>query len=290
MRDSQTPPYHTDPRRFRDALAFTEANTRFRALLIEKDYYCSLVLRDLAPLFQGTLVFKGGTSLSKVHSDFFRLSEDLDFSVSVSAAASAGDRRRAAEPFKALFSDLAARPGWFRVAETLAGHNQSRQYNARLAYTSVVTGQDEHLKVEVGIREEVLLPAQRLPAKTLLVDPSSGGPALAPFEVQALALQEAYAEKVRAALTRRDPAIRDFFDVDNAVQGKLLDPLNTEFIELLKRKLSATRDPVDLSGPRVEELRAQLDPQLRPVLREVDYDAFVLDRVVELLLKVAASA
>jgi predicted nucleotidyltransferase component of viral defense system len=287
MSDADTSPYHRDPRRFRDALAYSEASRQFRALLIEKDYYCSLVLKELEPLFGAELVFKGGTSLSKVHSDFVRMSEDLDFSISVSPNASPGKRRRAANSFKALFADLVSRSDCFKVAAPLTGHNQSRQYNVRLAYQSAVTGQDEFLKIEVGLREEVLYPPERLAARTLLADPNTDEAVLAPFSVQVLTRQEAYAEKVRAALTRTTPAIRDFFDVDNAVQGGLISPLDEVFVELLERKLSVTKDPVDLSSARVEKLRNQLDAQLRPVLRQADYDAFLLDRVVALLERVA---
>jgi hypothetical protein len=92
---------------------------------------------------------------------------------------------------------------------------------------------------------------------------------------------------VRAALTRREPAIRDFFDVDNAVQGGILDPLDEVFVELLQRKLSVTADPVNLSPAREAALQAQLVPELRPVLRQIDYDAFQLERVIDLLKQVA---
>jgi Nucleotidyl transferase AbiEii toxin, Type IV TA system len=78
-----SPWYHEDLPRFRGALTLTEAETGFSSRLIEKDYYCSLLLDDLPGPFQQGLVFKGGTCLSKVHAEFFRLSEDLDFCISV---------------------------------------------------------------------------------------------------------------------------------------------------------------------------------------------------------------
>jgi hypothetical protein len=43
--------YHDDPERFRICLTFTEAHTGFSARLIEKDYYCTLVLRELPRRF-----------------------------------------------------------------------------------------------------------------------------------------------------------------------------------------------------------------------------------------------
>src|SRR6266516_3413151 len=101
-----TPLYHEDSDRLRAALLFTSAESGFSARLIEKDYYCSVLLHDLASLFEQGLVFKGGTCLSKVHAEFFRLSEDLDFAVSVSADASASERRGVVSPFKEHFATV----------------------------------------------------------------------------------------------------------------------------------------------------------------------------------------
>ncbi|WP_165225258.1 hypothetical protein [Aquisphaera insulae] len=54
------PGFHADPQRFREALSRTEAETGFSARLIEKDYFCTLILGDLTPMFDLGLVFKGG--------------------------------------------------------------------------------------------------------------------------------------------------------------------------------------------------------------------------------------
>jgi predicted nucleotidyltransferase component of viral defense system len=288
MSDATTPPpYHDDSKKLLDALRLAESVTGFVARLIEKDYYCSVVLQDFGELFRDGLVFKGGTSLSKVHAEFFRLSEDLDFSVSVSPDASRGVRRKAVEPFKNHFAGVTARLACFKVADALVGHNDSRQYTARLAYRSAVTGEDEFLKIEVGLREEILVPAVDLPARTLLVDPNTRAATVPSFNVRVLTLQEAYAEKVRAALTRRDPAIRDFFDVDNAVQTKLLEHLEPNFLGLVAKKLAVTADPIDTSLTKVNALKTQLEAQLKPVLRTADYEAFALDRAIATLEAVA---
>jgi predicted nucleotidyltransferase component of viral defense system len=67
---------------FREALRFTAAETGFIQRLIEKDYFCTLVLQHLCTS-DATLTFKGGTCLAKIHAGFYRLSEDLDFSISM---------------------------------------------------------------------------------------------------------------------------------------------------------------------------------------------------------------
>jgi hypothetical protein len=53
-----------------------------------------------------------------------------------------------------------------------------------------------------------------------------------------LSLREAYAEKLRAALMRDEPAIRDFFDVDQAISAGRLDLTDSRLIQLVREKLS----------------------------------------------------
>jgi predicted nucleotidyltransferase component of viral defense system len=282
--------YHDDVRLFRDSLTFTEAQSGFSARLIEKDYFCTLILADLSGRFERALVFKGGTCLSKVHAEFFRLSEDLDFCVATPSDATKSDRRQAAAVIKERFSDVPGRLTWLEVAIPFTGYNNSRQYNGRLAYRSAVTHEREFINVEVSLREEVILPSEHLPARTLLRDPQSAQPALPPVDVYVLQRAEAYAEKIRAALTRPEPAIRDFFDIDHALQCALIDHRNPELLALVAKKLSvAANDPVDLSESKLATLQGQLTTQLRPVLRAADYDVFVLERAFAALKEIMAS-
>jgi len=280
--------YHEDSRRFRDALTRTASETGFREQLIEKDYYCSVLLKDLEVLFGQGLVFKGGTCLSKVHAEFSRLSEDLDFGMSVKPDAPRRHRRRAADPNKRHFADLVDRLPFYAEVMALTGQNNNKQYNGKLAYRSLVTGEYESIKIEVSLREEVLLLPEQLAARTMLIDPLTNAAALTPIVVRVLSLREAYAEKTRAALTRRDPAIRDFFDIDNAVRKGLLEQGAPEFLSLVSKKLALTEDSVDTSTQRIEILARQIETQLKPVLRSADYEGFALDRVVTLLREVVA--
>jgi len=97
---------HEDPVLFREAVSFTSAETRFLTRLIEKDYFCTILLEYLAANV-GRLVFKGGTCLAKVHADFYRLSEDLDFVIPVSISTSRSERRDLTAGLKtASFSGL----------------------------------------------------------------------------------------------------------------------------------------------------------------------------------------
>jgi len=60
---------HKDLSLFREAVNFTTVETEFASRLIEKDYFCTVLLAYLAAI-DDRLVFKGGTCLAKVHADF----------------------------------------------------------------------------------------------------------------------------------------------------------------------------------------------------------------------------
>jgi len=110
----------------REAIRYTAAETGFSARLIEKDYFCSVALEYLAGEC-GSLTFKGGTCLSKIHGSFYRLSEDLDFSIPTAVDSARGERRRSAEPLRQALGRVEERLPGFRVAETLRGRGATTQ-------------------------------------------------------------------------------------------------------------------------------------------------------------------
>ena len=272
--------YHEDAEFFRVAVAFTEAQTGFNARLIEKDYFCSLLLHGLQGAFARGLVFKGGTSLSKIHCDFYRLSEDLDFAVSVPVDSTRSVRSKAAKPFGKHVESLTTGDAGFTLCRPLRGHNNSTQYTTEIEYQSIIMGQSERIKLEISVREPILETPKSLPCRLLLRDPFRGKTILASIPINALSLRETYAEKLRAAMTRREPAIRDFYDIDYAMQKGLINLEESGFVDLVRRKLSIPgNDAVDMSLDKAEILTRQLHTQLRPVLRENDYTSFDLPGV-----------
>jgi len=96
------------PLDLREAIRFTGEETGFAPRLIEKDYFCSVILEALAEA-DVPLVVKGGTCLAKVHSGFFRLSEDLDFSIPTAPGSTRSDRSRAIAPVKEVIAALPTR-------------------------------------------------------------------------------------------------------------------------------------------------------------------------------------
>src|SRR5207248_2586046 len=95
------------------------------------------------------LVFKGGTCLTKVHSELYRLSEDLDYTIPVAAGTRRTERSRRADQVKTALSRLSKAVPVFRLIAAMKGANNSTQYLAVIGYDSILGQQEETIKVEV---------------------------------------------------------------------------------------------------------------------------------------------
>jgi len=290
MSAAKTPPItvHEDANLFREALRFTAAQSGFMERLIEKDYFCTVLLAYLNATAGADLVFKGGTCLTKVHSELYRLSEDLDYTIPAPFGISRSERSRRVEGVKVALSQVKQSLPAFRVVEPLRGANNSTQYVAIMAYSSMISRKDETIKIEVSLREPLLMPIVQGHARTLLLNPVSNTAIVSPISLSNIAKTEALAEKFRAALSRRDVAIRDFYDIDHAVRRGGLRPKSAELIGQVKQKVAVPgNDPVNVSDGRLAALRTQIEHQLRPVLREEDFAEFDLDRAFKIVAEVA---
>ena len=269
---------HEDAARFRAAVNATAGATGFPPRLVEKDYFCTVLLQYLAPVGR-VLVFKGGTCLAKVHAGFYRLSEDLDFVIPTPVGASRAERSRRARSLRGLLDGIEGKVSGVRVGRAIQGANDSTQYTAVLRYESLLREVEGTIAFEVGLREPLLTPAVQGEAETLLLNPVSGSRLIPAVNVLCLSREETLAEKIRAALCRREVAIRDFYDTDHAVRRlgiRLDDP---QLVGLVRQKLAVPgNDPPDVSPARLDALRAQVETELMPVLRAADFAAFDLDR------------
>ncbi|MCK5849875.1 MAG: nucleotidyl transferase AbiEii/AbiGii toxin family protein [Kiritimatiellae bacterium] len=274
------PPFlHEDADYFRSCIAFTAREQGFDSNLVEKDYFCSLVLASLSGV-EGDFVFKGGTCFGKVFLNFFRLSEDLDFSISLPYTAKRSQRRKAIAVYKSALVALPEQLPGIELGKALIGRNESRQYVAVVEYASLITPGKGRIKIDIGLREELLAVPSRCLVQTLLVDSVTGVDVLPPFHFLCIDQQEAWAEKTRAALCRRKPAIRDFFDMDYALREGNVNLRSSAFLALVQRKVMVPgNDPVTLSPERKASLELQTQTELRPVLRSRDFEQFDLDRI-----------
>lgn len=169
-------------------------------------------------------------------------------------------------------------PG-FKLIKPLQGANNSTQYVAVIGYASLLDEQLEPIRVEIGLREPHLTETVTGQAKTALLNPLDGQDLVDACPARCLSYQETVAEKLRAAVCRREIAIRDYFDVDYIVQNNEFNLWDDNLIALLKQKIAIPgTGAINLSEQRLAQLDKQLDAQLRPVLRANDFSSFELER------------
>ena len=73
---------HKNKEQFREAIVRTAEDAGIVAEAVEKDYYVSMILREMSEILP-FLVFKGGTSLSKCYGVIKRFSEDIDLTTDI---------------------------------------------------------------------------------------------------------------------------------------------------------------------------------------------------------------
>jgi predicted nucleotidyltransferase component of viral defense system len=278
---------HEDVSLFQEAVNLTAARTGHSAQLIEKDYLCSVMLAYLA----GTdgLVFKGGTCLSKVLLGFHRLSEDMDFAFSLPCKTGGKTRSETIAPLKKLLSAINKELLIFKGHDSLRGSNNSCQYNGAVRYRSLLSGVTEQIAIEVSLREPLLTPVVTGSAKSILLNPVTEKPFVAEVPFSCISLQEALAEKVRAALTRREVAVRDFYDLHHVMKHTAFNYQQKSFLKLVRQKLATPgTDPVNTTSQKLSELRRQVETRLKPVLRPMDLERFDLDEAYALTTEIAA--
>lgn len=96
---------HTDKESFKTIIEATSMHYALQGFQIEKDYYVSLFLSEIAKRAIDMVVFKGGTSLSKSFEVIDRFSEDIDLAVRFNSKlkVTASERKK----MKTLIVDIA---------------------------------------------------------------------------------------------------------------------------------------------------------------------------------------
>ena len=84
---------HTNDELFEDAIKNTSENFGVAYGIVEKDYYVYLLLKEMA-MRVPSLIFKGGTSLSKCYHLINRFSEDIDINLEGSSFPTEGIKKK----------------------------------------------------------------------------------------------------------------------------------------------------------------------------------------------------
>jgi predicted nucleotidyltransferase component of viral defense system len=274
-----------DKEKLRDIIPAIAAEHRFRQAIVEKDYYLTIILNSIGPSLSENIVFKGGTLLNKIHLNYHRLSEDLDFSYMGDKDLTVRSNRSAAiAPIKEKMPGFLASLGLRSDKPGGEGFNSSKQYVFNLLYPSVITGKEESIKIEISLRQKLYDTPVLNVIRHFYKDPFTGENLIPEHKILSLSLVEAVAEKLKAAITRKDPAIRDYYDLWHIAEAGF-DFHQPRFLEIFKKKLADEgyqgdfRDKFGLSADKIDLIMRLIETDLIPVIR-ID-EAFDLNRVFD---------
>ncbi|MDD3375038.1 MAG: nucleotidyl transferase AbiEii/AbiGii toxin family protein [Candidatus Omnitrophica bacterium] len=285
---------HKNKKEFIDLINMTVQRTGFRAHLLEKDYYLTHLLSKINDLSED-LIFKGGTCLNKIYYSYYRLSEDLDFSMKLSEDATArGKRQKCIQPIKDGIEAYANQIGMTLGDTQNAGRNESKQYVYYFMYKSVVQPKEQVIKFEIGLRFNPILDVEAREVKHKFLHPFTGKPLFDGGKVNCLSLKEIVSEKLRAAANRKTIAPRDFYDLDFIVrQGFNLS--DKQVLNLFVKKLEEDGGDTDLakyrinlgrSDKEIKDMKSRIENELFDVLTVSERENFDLDNAFKRINKV----
>jgi predicted nucleotidyltransferase component of viral defense system len=272
-----------DREKLKDIIPAIAGKMRFRPAIVEKDYYLTVILNNIETLLTDKVVFKGGTLLNKAHLNYHRLSEDLDFTYNAEFT-TRSQRSRAITPIREKMPDFLKALQLTSDKPEGEGFNTSTQYLFKVKYPSVLTAKEDTIKIEISLRHAPIDKPVNTVVKHFYQDPFTGEDLFPSGKVWSLSWMEAVAEKLKAAISRKDVAIRDYYDLWYISESGF-DFHDKNFIKLFKRKVvdesyvGNYKENFGLSADKLSFLRKQIDNLLKPVIRSGE--EFDLDRVLQ---------
>lgn len=244
----------------------------------EKDFLLTLILIKFWEKYPD-LIFKGGTCLNKVYFPYFRLSEDLDFVIHQDLGRAA--RQTLLREYEESFvSDLRMLGLTLRSERTK--YDEHRLAMFTFEYASIFDSSPQTIKIDISLKNSLIYWPKKLPITSVYRDQFLEEPLFSQdHTINCIDLSESIAEKMRVALTRREPAIRDFFDIWYVRSFSDFDFESPEFRSLLAHKLAEVQYEYTLEDNK-SLLKGQIITDLKPVLTSdhgFDFDtiyAFIL--------------
>lgn len=272
-----------DKEKLKDIIPVIAGKMKFRPAIVEKDYYLTVILNKIEELLTDKIVFKGGTLLNKAHLNYHRLSEDLDFTYNAEFTSRA-QRSKAITPIREKMPSFLKAMGLKSDKPEGEGFDNSRQYIFKVKYPSIIMNKDDSIKLEISLKQHPIEKPVNTELKHFYQDPFTGEDLFPAGKVLSLSWKEAVAEKLKAAISRRDVAIRDYYDLWYISEFGF-DFYDKTFIKLFKKKVTGEGYTGDykrnfgLSDENISLLRNQIDGLLKPVIRAgEDFD---LNKVFE---------
>lgn len=273
-----------DKKILKDVIYFLSDEQGFVASVIEKDFHLTRILNRVNEHLSADIVFKGGTLLNKVYLNYHRLSEDLDFAYRGDADLSTRGKRS-----KAIMSIREKIPAFLDILGLTSdnpegkGFNNSTQYLFNIQFQSVLSDKKENIKLEISLRQPPFLEPERVTIKHFFQNPFTGEDLIEQGKILALSLEESVAEKLKAAISRITPAIRDYYDLGHFIRNGF-DFNRSDFLKMVDKKLrfdGYERDyshNLGLSEQAIKELKRSMYENLVLMIRRDE--KFDLDEVL----------
>lgn len=258
-------------------------DTRLRALareqdvpagLAEKNYVNSWILYALysSPLAD-TLVFKGGTALSKVYfPSIWRFSEDLDFTATIDVAAF---RDRATAALNAVEPEAGVS---FTIKQVYTAGDPPEYVRVAVQYDAVLE-QRNTAQLDVTLDEPLAFPP---------VEHEHAFEDVPVFTLSVYDINEVFVEKLRTLYQK--PRARHYYDIYRLLDQETFD--EREIVAAFREKCRVRGLEPDLSAglpqEQVEEVREYWQRALDRLVREKPPFDAVVERIDEYLKRLAS--
>ncbi len=262
--------------------------------LIEKDFYLNILLSKLS--FE-EYVFKGGTCLAKAYLDYFRFSEDLDFTFinqKLWEGKSTKSIKKVCKEKIDAFGEQLKKVGFdFKFDKSDRNFveigNNNKLVTFKVYYDSVLTGKPSFIKIQINFLEKIIFTPQTRGLKPLIKPNQLTKEDQIYFKefldfyetitMKVYDLKEIVTEKFRSILTRKAIKSRDAIDLLFIYQKFKIRP--QDLLKETKEKLLYSinsyekyKDNLILARDKLQTLEFQYS-EIRPlVIRPFNKDDF----------------
>lgn len=158
---------------------------------------------------------------------------------------------------------------WLKLNEERTKYDEYKLAMFTFDYKSVINNSVQTIKIDISIKNRLYLPIFSGEIKSNFRDALLEENIFQTHFINCINLKESVAEKLRASLTRKESAIRDFFDIWYIKNNSDLNFNDEEFRNLLDIKLGEAEYNYSLEE-NYESLKKQVQTDLKPVLNN-DY-------------------
>ena len=277
--------------------------------LIEKDFYLNILLSKLN--FE-EYVFKGGTCLSKAYLDYFRFSEDLDFTFinqKLWEGKSTKSIKKVCKEKIDAFGEQLKKVGFdFKFDKSNRNFveigNNNKLITFKVYYDSILTGKPSFIKIQINFLEKIIFAPQTKELNPLIKNSQFTKEDQIYFKefldfyktikIKVYDLKEIVTEKFRSILTRKAIKSRDAIDLLFIYQKFKIKP--QDFLKETKEKLMYSinsyekyKDNLILARDKLQTLEFQyseVHPLVIKPFNKKDFDNYV-EELKPLLIEMA---